>query len=259
MILRGTLFSKVLDMDTGITLLTPNGAGAEEPYRVLYLLHGVCGSSSNFLDYTMLAAHAAPYRCVIVMPDAQRSFYADMAYGQKFFTYIAEELPEICKNTFRISARPEDTFIMGASMGGYGAFKCALTHPGRYGACCAFSPGSLYLKDFLAEMWAHDESGAPLSHWGSYLIGDFRAAFGETFAWSSEIELLELAKRVDSAAAPRLYAACGTKDDLLPSNRDFAADMRALGLAYTYEEWEGGHDWYFFDEALKRALAFALA
>ncbi len=258
MILRGNIFSQSLMMDTGITILTPGNIGEGGPCAVTYLLHGVCGCNSNVIDYTMFMAHAAGYPSIFVMPDAHRSFYADMVYGQKFFTYIAEELPEICKSTFHISSRPADTYVMGISMGGYGALKCALAYPGRYAACCALSPGSLYLKDFLAEMREHDRHGAPLSPWGAMLIDDFRAICGHDFTWTPEIELLELARRIPSPTnAPRFYATCGDGDDLAGLNRQFARDMQELSFDYTYEEAPGSHDWYFFDGALKRALDFA--
>jgi len=259
MILRGNIFSQSLMMDTGITILTPSKYKRGTPYKVAYLLHGVCANHTNFVDYTMLATYAAGYPCIFIMPDGHRSFYADMVYGQKFFTYITEELPQICRSTFQISAEPEDTFIMGGSMGGYGALKCALTYPERYGACCALASGALYLKDFLREMDNHDQKGTPLSPWGELLIGDFRAAFGEHFTWSADIELLELAKRIKNPAdAPRFYSLCGKSDDLLGLNRQFTRDMQNLLFDYTFEELPGGHDWPFFDAALKKALAFAL-
>lgn len=40
---------------------------------------------------------------------------------------------------FRLSSKPEDTFVAGLSMGGYGAMKLALTYPERFGAAASFS------------------------------------------------------------------------------------------------------------------------
>jgi hypothetical protein len=34
--------------------------------------------------------------------------------------------------------------------------------------------------------------------------------------------------------------------------------MKALSFDFSYEEWDGGHDWAFFDQALKKGLAFAM-
>ena len=40
---------------------------------------------------------------------------------------------------FRVSTRPEDTFVAGLSMGGYGALRWALKQPKRLGAAVSLS------------------------------------------------------------------------------------------------------------------------
>jgi S-formylglutathione hydrolase FrmB len=32
--------------------------------------------------------------------------------------------------------------------------------------------------------------------------------------------------------------------------------MKTAGFNFTYEEWKGAHEWYFFNEALKKSLEF---
>ena len=56
--LSGSVYSKILDMDTGLTIVTPNKL-RESKYKVVYLLHGLCGNDRSWLDYTMLPAYAA--------------------------------------------------------------------------------------------------------------------------------------------------------------------------------------------------------
>lgn len=244
-------------METGISVLTPNAFSREEPYQIMYLLHGMCGGNEDVINYTMLPLYAQQYHCVFVMPNAVRSIYTDMAYGQNYFTYVAEELPRICKSVFHISAKREDTFIMGNSMGGYGALKCALTYPQRYAACCANAPGPVLLRDFLAELNEHAHKPETQAQWGRQFVADYRAAFGENFTWNPDVELLELAKRISAEqAAPRLLVTIGEGDYLLEANRAFAAEMQKLPLAFTYREIPGQHDFYFFDEAQKQALRF---
>ena len=41
--LSGSVYSKILDMDTGLTIVTPNKL-REGKYKVVYLLHGLCGN-----------------------------------------------------------------------------------------------------------------------------------------------------------------------------------------------------------------------
>ena len=47
--LSGSVYSKILDMDTGLTIVTPNKL-RESKYKVVYLLHGLCGNDRSWLD-----------------------------------------------------------------------------------------------------------------------------------------------------------------------------------------------------------------
>ncbi|GHV88142.1 tributyrin esterase [Spirochaetia bacterium] len=255
MILRGNVPSKVLNMDTGINVLIPNNGG-REPYRVVYLLHGLHGDQNTWLDRTMLSVYANDYNAVFVMPSVGRSFYIDMKYGQKYFTYISEELPEITRKIFNISARREDTAVMGCSMGGYGALRCALSKPEQYGFCGAISSACLNASEQLAGL--KEDPGPWLKHGGAEaeaIYRDFIAIFGEDFQPRPGYEIKELVKKIEAGPVkPKIYSACGTEDSLCAENRRFKTGMEKLDFDFTYEEWPGVHDWYFFNDALKKAL-----
>ncbi len=249
--LHGTVFSQTLQMDTGLTIVTPNVL--QEHYRVAYLLHGLYGNHQSWLDYSMLAAYAAEGRTIYIMPEAGRSFYSDMAYGFAYFTYISEELPEICKSIFHISAQPEDTVIMGASMGGYGALRCALSHPGRFGKCAAFSAACLDLRSGLAAL---RESGgqAFAAAFGTQLLQDFRAIFGERYDWKPEYDVLTLAKSLPPEQLPTLYLTCGTEDGFYPDHLRFCEALREAGTPFTFDSWQDSHSFACFDRALRQAI-----
>lgn len=85
MILRGNVFSKELEMETGISILFSSSFDRNQDYKVIYLIHGMCGDSSNWIDYTMLPVYANNYNAVFVMPNIVRSFCVDIKYGQKYF------------------------------------------------------------------------------------------------------------------------------------------------------------------------------
>lgn len=255
MILRGNVFSKVLEMETGLTIVTPNEFKVGHKYQVAYLLHGLCGRNGDWADYTMLPAYANDYNVIFIMPEVARSFYTDMKYGLKYFTYITEELPNICRSIFNISAEREDTAVIGASMGGYGALKCALSKPEQYGYCCAFSSACLFLKEGLDRQRAEGETQEFKAIYGEQLIKDFESIFGKQLEWNSKEEILELAKKINhNTTKPKIYCACGTEDYMHEANVRFRDEMETLDHNFTYEEWEGSHDWYFFNEALKKAL-----
>jgi S-formylglutathione hydrolase FrmB len=265
MILRGHVFSRTLEMETGLSIVGPDDGREGEPRGVVYLLHGLCGRSGDWIDYSMLPAFAKGKGLIFVMPEAARSFYSDMSHGQRYFSYLTEELPEICRGTFNIRASRGDTAIVGASMGGYGALKAALARPDLYGACCAFSSPCLSLRDYL-ETWRGKRRDVVIAaELGGQLAADFKAIFGEGLECRPEDDVPGLARALAAKAAPgegkavpipRLFIACGSGDPFLAENRGFRRELDSLGLSPRYEEWEGGHDWNFFNEALRRSLDF---
>ena len=205
MILRGSVSSKVLKMDTGITIVAPNDFQTGHPYQVAYLLHGLYGNNSNWADNTMLPVYANDYPVIFIMPEVARSLYTDMRYGLKYFTYITDELPDICKSIFNISADRADTAVIGGSMGGYGALKCALSRPEQYGICCAFSSAFLFLKEYLDRQRENGTAKEFKATYGEQLIIDFNAAFGDDLKWSPQDEILELAKMANKQSVkPRI-------------------------------------------------------
>jgi S-formylglutathione hydrolase FrmB len=256
MILRGNVSSDILHMQTGISVLAPDKWRGTEPTRVVYLLHGLHGDHSTWLDNTMLPVFAKEYNILFVMPEVGRSFYSDMRHGHKFFTYITDELPDLCKTVFHISERREDTAVMGCSMGGYGALKAALSKPEQYGFCGAISSACLFLKGYLdglredATKWLK-EGGAD----AQAILRDFCAVFGDDLLWKAENDILELMQKAQAAPVkPRIYATCGIQDDLHDENFQFQLEMKKLNFDFTYEEWPGIHDWYFFNDALRKAI-----
>ena len=253
--LRGSVYSKTLEMETGLTVLFPKNYESGKKFRAAYLLHGICASNGSWVENTMLPVYAGDCDAVMIMPDAVRSLYTDMKYGQKYFTYISEELPEICENMFNISSSREDTAVLGGSAGGYGALRCALVRPEKFTVCCAFSSAFLFFGETVQAFSDPERAVKLRSTWGDQLPTDMLAAFGEDLSVSRRDELLALA-RDTKGEKPKIYLSCGTEDSFYLENSRFAEEMRKLGFPTTFETYPGAHDWYFFDRALKRGLEF---
>ena len=217
-----------------------DGAGAAGRGRgvpVLYLLHGLSDDCTIWERRTSIERYATEKGIAVVMPEVRRSFYADEAVGEKYWTFIAEELPELIARTFRISTAREDTFVAGLSMGGFGAFKLALNHPERFAAAASLS-GVL------------DATSLDLSWTGT--LGE-RVWAGREIA-GTEDDLLGLLAQADPAALPSLFLDCGTEDELLDHNRRFitAAEERGVELASRLRP--GAHTWDFWDESIQDVL-----
>src|SRR5215210_5007210 len=103
-------------------------------YPVLYLLHGLTGHYNDWVARSNIADYAADYRMIVVMPEANDSWYTDSATvaTEKYETYILRELiPDVQQRYRTIEAR-YGRAIAGLSMGGYGAIKFGLKSPATF-------------------------------------------------------------------------------------------------------------------------------
>lgn len=256
MIVRGSLCSTVLEMDTGVTIITPEQEFPEPP-SVAYVFHGLGADSGSWADSSMLPSYSKDYNVLFVMPEVGRSYYMDLRYGQRFFEYVSNELPSFIERTFRVRTGAENTAAMGASMGGYGALKCALASPERFGRCCAFAAGNLYAAEFLERVVRIGDWDKVATILGRQRVADFRMIYGDALEVRPEDELsLIAANAAKNDIKSRFYCACGTDDGFLRNNRRFVEKLKELEFDVTYEEWPGGHEWDFFNTALRKALYF---
>jgi putative tributyrin esterase len=215
--------------------------------KVLYLLHGLSDDASAWQRYTSIETIADTYGLVAVMPSVGRSFYTDQPNGQKYFSYLVDELPQYLSDVFDLSPKREDTLIAGVSMGGYGAMKAAFLHPEGYFAAASFS-GFLSLK-FL-EAYPDD----PRQKEFTYLFGDLPKLAGSDH--DPEVWLKNGSR--NPSALPQLYTACGLQDDLYPLNQLFRVQCLSLGIPLNYHEENARHDWYFWDAQISRFLSSVL-
>lgn len=249
--LRCDFFSDVLGLDTSMTVLLPqessskigvsNQAGQGDP-PVLYLLHGLSDDDTAWVRQTSLERYVAPLGLAVVMPQVHRSFYTDEARGNRYWTFLSEELPAIVASFFRVSTEPRDTFVAGLSMGGYGALRWALRQPDRFAAAASLS-GAV---DLAARQFNQE--------WRASRPGLVELLFGDRDITGSDDDLLAVLARAKPSRLPALYLACGTEDALIEENRRFLAVCEQRGLNPTVDFGPGEHDWSYWDAQLRLVL-----
>jgi S-formylglutathione hydrolase FrmB len=249
-------FSDVLGLSASINVILPQRAVGQigmdgvdagaEPLPVLYLLHGLSDDHTIWCRRTSIERYAASRRLAIVMPAVHRSYYADMADGNRYWTYVSEELPVRCREFFHISSERKDTFAAGLSMGGFGAFKLGLAHPDRFAAVASLS-GALDPVG-LARVGNDPQREREFTH----IFGDLSAVKG------SINDLQHLAQKVvrSGGPVPRLFQCCGSEDFLIESNREFRDYARKIGLKLKYDESPGTHEWGYWDARIQEVLAW---
>ncbi|MFC0337880.1 S-formylglutathione hydrolase FrmB [Kushneria avicenniae] len=229
--------SQILDITLSLNAIVPEHA--REPSPVLYLLHGLSDDDSAWQRFSAIERYAEQYGIAVIMPQVGRSYYTDMAYGPDWYRFLSEELPVISERLFPISTRREDTFVVGHSMGGYGAFKWALLEPERFAAAASLS-GSL---DIVAV--GQRETPPP----------EYPLIFDGSPAGTDD-DLFELLKRYATPCAcqPALFQWCGQQDFLYEVNLRFRDAARDSALALDWYESPGDHQWRYWDRQIQRVL-----
>jgi S-formylglutathione hydrolase FrmB len=236
-------YSETLQLSTSMNVILPQPVRPR--YPVLYLLHGLSDDHTIWLRRTSIERYADPLGLAVVMPAVHRSFYADMARGNRYWTFVSRELPAVVRGFFPVSRKHEDTFVAGLSMGGYGAFKLALSFPQRFAAAASLS-GAL------------DQAGA-MQHVEPAWRAEMENIYGDLDKLAgSANDVMHLAAQVarSTGQKPRLYQCCGTEDFLYDQNLRFRDHALALGLDLTYEEGPGEHEWGYWDRMIQRVLAW---
>lgn len=253
--LQANVYSNVLQMEVAMNLILPQTThkkigtetlGIQEDIPVLYLLHGMGGNHSVWERRTSIERYVAEYQMAVVMPSTDLGFYTDTTYDMKYWTFIAEELPELVHELFpQITHKREKTFAAGLSMGGYGALKLGLAKPETFAAVASLS-GAVVLADVESLLLVRN---------AAYWEGIFGPL--DQIQGSANDPLKLLADLIASKKqSPRFFLACGTEDELYPASQYMAYKMKEKGLDVTFEEGEGKHDWIFWDQWIQRVLAW---
>lgn len=244
-----SLYSDTLMMDSSVSIIFPQNCQRvlderkplfKGPYKVLYLLHGLKQNETSWTRMSSVERYVSQLPLVVVMPSVHRSFYTDQERGFPYFAYVADELPTLMHEMFNISTRKEDTFVAGLSMGGYGAFKLALSRPEQYGYAASLS-GALDLVGLRAQQ-EDNSNDAEMEN----TFGDLDRVEG------SRHDLFALAKGLKDTK-PKLFMSCGTEDFLYAGNKRFY-EIFSKEMSITYHEEAGAHTWDYWDRNIQRVL-----
>ena len=247
-----TLFSPVLITDMEVNVILPESlnrwASPDGDLTgrcpTLYLLHGMSDDHSIWLRRTSIERYAEEYGIAIVMPTTYLGFYTDMHMGEKYWQFIAKELPSALRALFpQMSSRREDTFVAGLSMGGYGALKCGFREYDTFSRAAGLSSvcdvaGLVQKPTFASPAYWQDVFGP-----ADQVAGSFN-------------DLMAAAAEMADGNLPRVefFMWCGTEDFLYSQNVKLRDHMKQLGLPLTYEESPGSHAWKYWDEKIQTVL-----
>jgi S-formylglutathione hydrolase FrmB len=274
--------------DRSVTVYLPPSYAADEArrYPVVYLLHGYGGRDDTFTlrpevltqSADRLAAAQGFSELIVVTPDAftlhKGSMYSNSVTTGDWERFVAQDLVEYIDGHYRTLATRISRGLAGHSMGGYGALRIGMTHPGVFSslyamsACCLTpmtdrQPSAFAVAEAI-KTHGQAEEAARAPGYGASVTLAWAAAWSpnpqnpplyldlptkdgklrsEILAkWTANAPLTMLEEHV--AALNGYYAVAmdvGTKDDLLASNRQVHEAMNRLKIAHRYEEYDGDH------------------
>lgn len=207
-----------------LVYLPPGYAAGSRRYPVLYMLHGMGGSDTEWRSYGLLDAADRLTKdgeigpLIIVMPQGDRSYWMDQASGAReaWGTYTARDLVNEVDLRFRTVLDSGQRAIGGVSMGAHGAVQLALNHPGTFGAVGAHS---LVLRS--------PEQAMPT--FGT----------GADYARRDPMKLVRSAP--ERARSLALWIDIGDADPWVSRAAAFEREISDLSVAHEWHPWPGGH------------------
>ena len=245
-LMRTVTFNAIIPVDK----FGPQAENAEQkPLKTLYLLHGIFGNYTDWVNGTRIQAWAEANDLAVIMPSGENRFYLDdEKSGELYGEFIGKELVEFTRKLFPLSDKREDTFIAGLSMGGYGAIRNGLKYAENFGCVIGLSAALVH------DTWKAADNSAPIF---TFRRNYYEAIFGEydkVKGSDKDPKALLLKLKEEGRPVPKMYLCCGTEDGLVTANRDFRDFLNENGVDLTYVEGPGKHDWVFWDTYIKKVL-----
>ena len=219
-------------------------------YPVLYFLHDGWGNERS-LDSSRVAARVHGLMSqgrlpefLLVAPGAPGSWFSDSHDGvHRYEEFLTRDLIEQVEKRYRVLAEKNARGITGISMGGYGAFKLALRHPGLYGAVSSLSGALIPIE------W--DD----LARYNAFARWTLKRVFGSSREDNSlaSNDVWEILRGLHFDRPPFVAHLRAGAQDIYGLNgvaAQFGAFLMEHGVPATVVLEPGGHDWAYWRRAL---------
>src|SRR5262249_24953057 len=132
-------FSRSLQKASAFNIVFPEGPDITRPWAVYYLLHGLSDDHTIWTRRTSIERYVEGLPIAVVMLDGRRGFFANAVEGYAHEDGLLMDVVGLVERAFPARAERSGRAIGGLSMGGYGAVKLGLKHPGVFASVTSHS------------------------------------------------------------------------------------------------------------------------
>ncbi|PWJ43888.1 alpha/beta hydrolase [Sediminitomix flava] len=226
-----------------ICVFVPDGENLKD-LPIVTLLHGVYGSA--WIWAFKGGAHKTAKRLIeqgkirpMVLAMASDGLWGDgSAYTahnhHNFEKWIAEDVPTAVKENIPQVSEQSKLFISGLSMGGFGALRVGAKYAKQYSGISGHSSITE-----IEQMKLFVEESLDLYKQKERIDEDVFTAMLQ-----------------NKEQLPPFRFDCGTTDELIDFNRKLHTDLEQSNIEHSYQEFEGGHEWKYWQEHIEDTLIY---
>ncbi|MEO9475722.1 MAG: alpha/beta hydrolase-fold protein [Cyclobacteriaceae bacterium] len=258
-----SMHSEILNQEIKYSVVLPQDYHiSDRTYPVIYLLHGLGGTESSWLEYGRVSqtvyqlvdqGDIAPM--IYIMPQGFKTYYVNDFYGKYPYQdmFVQELVPHVDEQ-FRTIADVEHRGTMGYSMGGFGALILPLLNPEIFSVCAPLSISMRTDKQYMTE----DASGWD-DQWGRLfggvgLMGESRLT--DYYKQHSPFHIMNRDTK-SRYTGLKIYIDNGDEEETLcASNEELHMLLRDIDFPHEFRVRDGGHEFAYWREAMPNALRF---
>lgn len=254
--------SNILGQAIKYSVCLPEGYyNTNKKYPVVYMLHGLGGNESGWLEYgriSHVADQAVKNKAIIpmiyIIPQGFSTYYVnDYASAYRYQDmFIKELIPHIDSVYRTLGGRSRAT--IGYSMGGFGALVVPLEHPELFTACVPLSISIRTDQQYMTE-----ESSGWNDQWGRLFGGVNAKGKDRLTAYYKQHSPMHMIADSDRARWKNLKIFIDNGDDeqtLAYSNEELHYLLREKNIPHEYRVRNGGHEFEYWRESLPNGLRF---
>ena len=248
--------SRILGRDVNYSVIVPEGKPGQR-FPVMYLLHGIGGDCTSWLEYTDVAGmmeRGEMEEMVVVMPDGYLSYYSDAADGSMpYESFFTGELMPAVEKEYPVIADRDHRYIGGFSMGGFGALSLGLRNRDLFSCIVALSPSMRSDRVYAAE-GPQDEWER---QWGRTFGGTGLTGMDRITRYYRDRSPLHIADTIPIEELNKMHIILdiGDREDSLAESADMLhCILQRRGADHIYRVRDGGHDFDCWNPAFLDAM-----